>query len=131
MSRRSYGTGSLDERPDRNGRLTFYGRWRSNGRRYNRVVGPKRTAGHADGLTRPQAEARLREIIAATLDAAAAGTSGRVDLTIEALHERYVAPKKSSRRLRDASRAQYRDAERRRQRLPNRVQVATLGSRAR
>lgn len=39
------------------------GRWRQDGRRVNRRVGPKRAPGAAEGLTRKQAEAELRELI--------------------------------------------------------------------
>jgi integrase len=61
--RRSYGTGSLYVRADRNGRETWYGHWRVNGRQLKRRVGPKRVAGSRDGLTRPQAEAELRRLM--------------------------------------------------------------------
>jgi integrase len=63
-ARRSYGTGRLYTRADRNGRETWYGKWHVNGRRVNRKVGPKRAAGGRDGLTRAQAEAQLRRLIA-------------------------------------------------------------------
>jgi integrase len=58
-TRRTYGTGSLYER---NG--AWVGHWRSNGRQIKRQVGPVRN-GKA-GLTRPQAEAALRAMIATT-----------------------------------------------------------------
>lgn len=61
--RRSYGTGQLYVRTDANGRETYYGRWRDGGRRINRRIGPKRPRGSGDGLTRTQAEERLREMI--------------------------------------------------------------------
>ena len=57
MARRSYGTGSLIVRRDANGRETWHGKWRTNGRQVMRRVGLKRTEGARDGLTRPQAEA--------------------------------------------------------------------------
>jgi hypothetical protein len=63
-SRRSYGTGSLIVRTDSTGRETWYGKWRSHGRQVMRRVGPKRAAGSRAGLTRTQAEAKLRQLIA-------------------------------------------------------------------
>ena len=60
MARRSYGSGSLVVRADANGSETWYGLWRSGGRRVKRSLGPKRTPGSRDGLTRTQAEAELR-----------------------------------------------------------------------
>lgn len=52
-----------------------------------RKVGDVRTPGRADGLTRPQAEARLRELMATTV----APKSARTPLTIQRLHDRYAA----------------------------------------
>src|SRR5215217_3268293 len=63
-ARRSYGTGSLFERADSAGRETWYGQWHSNGRRVKRRIGPKRADGARDGLTRSQAEAELRRLMA-------------------------------------------------------------------
>lgn len=60
MSRRSYGTGRLWARADKNGRETWYGSWHVGGRRVKRRIGPKRSHGASDGLTRVQAEAELR-----------------------------------------------------------------------
>lgn len=58
MGRRIKGTGHLYER---NG--TYYGRWRaSNGRQFNRRVGPVRTTGSRDGLTRSEAEREFRRM---------------------------------------------------------------------
>ena len=65
-SRRSYGTGSLYVRKDSTGRETWYGKWHSNGRRVKRAIGPKRVDGSRDGLTRAQAEAELRRLMAET-----------------------------------------------------------------
>jgi hypothetical protein len=56
MARRSYGSGSLVVRADANGAETWYGLWRTGTRRVKRALGPKRTAGSRDGLTRKQAE---------------------------------------------------------------------------
>jgi integrase len=58
-SRRAYGSGSL--RPE-NG--SWYGRWRTAaGGNANRRVGPMRTPGTKDGLTKKQAERKLREMM--------------------------------------------------------------------
>lgn len=62
-TRRSYGTGSLFFRTDKAGRETWYGMWRVNGRQIKRKVGPKRTEGNRDGLTRAQAETELRRLM--------------------------------------------------------------------
>ncbi|MGI8439859.1 MAG: tyrosine-type recombinase/integrase [Thermoleophilaceae bacterium] len=62
--RRSYGAGRLYTRTDLNGRETFYGSWWIDGRRVNRRLGLKRTPGERDGLTRAQAEAELRRLMA-------------------------------------------------------------------
>ncbi len=65
-SRRGHGAGSLYVRQLASG-PTYYGRWRTtDGRRHNSVVGPVRTPSYADGLTKREAEAKLRELIAAT-----------------------------------------------------------------
>ena len=56
-ARRSYGTGSLYVRTDKNGRETWYGHWRADGGQLKRRIGPKRAEGSRDGLTRTQAEA--------------------------------------------------------------------------
>jgi hypothetical protein len=59
MARRAYGSGSIIER-----RGDYYGKWRVDGRQVFRRIGPKRTRGEADGLTKSQAETRLREMMA-------------------------------------------------------------------
>ncbi len=62
--RRSPGTGSLLVHRDKAGRETFYGKWTAiGGRQIKRRIGPKRTTGNRDGLTRRQAEAELRQLI--------------------------------------------------------------------
>lgn len=64
--RRGHGAGSLYVRQLASG-PTYYGRWRTaDGQRHNSVVGPVRTPSYADGLTKTMAEAKLRELIAAT-----------------------------------------------------------------
>ena len=57
-ARRSYGSGSLTERAG-----VYYGRWHDGGRRVQRRIGPVRTPHKPDGLTKTQAEARLRDLI--------------------------------------------------------------------
>ena len=59
-ARRAYGSGSLYERDG-----VWYAKWRIDGRQVKRKVGPRRSRGGSDGLTRAQAEARLRELMAA------------------------------------------------------------------
>src|SRR3954469_10901298 len=56
--RRAYGTGHLHAKHG-----TWYGRWRtSDGRRLNRRLGPVRSVGEADGLTRREAERQFRRV---------------------------------------------------------------------
>ncbi|HTU29775.1 MAG TPA: tyrosine-type recombinase/integrase [Solirubrobacteraceae bacterium] len=56
--RRDYGTGTLLVIGS-----SWYGMWReADGRRVKRKLGAARTAGKADGLTKPQAEERLRKL---------------------------------------------------------------------
>jgi integrase len=58
VPKRSYGTGQLYEKSG-----SYYGRWRTSaGRRLNRKVGPVRTPGESDGLTRLQAEREFRRM---------------------------------------------------------------------
>jgi integrase len=57
--RRPHGTGSLLVKGGK-----FYGQWRVNGQLVKRVIGPVRAAGTREGLTKSQAEARLRALIA-------------------------------------------------------------------
>src|SRR4051794_14816651 len=66
MAKRSYGSGRLFVRADGAGRETWYGSWRIGGRRVKRRLGPKRRPATADGLTRTQAEAELRRLMAST-----------------------------------------------------------------
>jgi integrase len=58
MARRSYGTGNLRVR-----RGAWYGQWWIGDRRVQRKLGPKREPGSRHGLTRKQAEARLRHLM--------------------------------------------------------------------
>ena len=56
--KRGYGTGELYEKHG-----SYYGRWRtSDGRKLNRKVGPVRSPGSSDGLTRAKAERAFRNM---------------------------------------------------------------------
>lgn len=57
-TRRSYGTGSLFVY-----RGAWYGQWRVGGRVVKRKVGARREPGGRDGMTRTQAERRLRQLM--------------------------------------------------------------------
>ena len=84
--RRSYGTGSLYVRTDRNDRETWYGYWRTSGREVRRRIGLRRTAALRDGLTRAQAEAELRRLIG---EVKVEPRSGEL-LTVEQAGKRYL-----------------------------------------
>ncbi len=56
--KRQYGTGSVFEK-----RNAWYGQWRVRNRTVTRKLGPIRTPGGRDGLTRKMAEARLRKLM--------------------------------------------------------------------
>ena len=60
--KRAYGSGSVIELSG-----AFYGKWRINGRQVMRKLGPCRRPGTRDGLTRSQAEARLRQLMTQTV----------------------------------------------------------------
>jgi integrase len=60
-NRRPHGTGNVFEKGDR-----WYGQWYVRGKRTKKSLGPIRKPGSREGLTRAMAEARLRELIAAT-----------------------------------------------------------------
>lgn len=57
-ARRPHGTGSLIER---NG--AYFGKWRVGDRQVKRKIGPVRTPHRPDGMTKTQAEARLRDLM--------------------------------------------------------------------
>ena len=60
ITRRPYGAGSLYARGD-----VWYAHWRADGGlQVKRRVGPMRVEGSREGLTRRQAEAELRRLIA-------------------------------------------------------------------
>ena len=86
-TRRSYGTGSLYVRKDKNGRETWYGHWRAHGRQHKRRIGPKRADGTREGLTKSDAEKELRRLIAET----PAPKSVTSRLTLEEAAPRYLA----------------------------------------
>lgn len=77
-ARRSYGTGNLYVRIDAGGRERWYAQWWSGDRRLKRSIGPKRADGTRDGLTRSQAEAELRRLMADVKPVPVAGE--RLDL---------------------------------------------------
>jgi integrase len=84
---RPRGTGQLYEREDAQGQRTWYGRWHDGaGRRPKRRIGLVKTRG-TPGLTRREAEARLRELIS-TSTMAGPQLGERVDVVVAA--ERYV-----------------------------------------
>src|SRR5690348_14910546 len=60
-ARRAYGTGSIVTRGD-----NYYGKWRVGNRQIMRKLGPVRKVGTSTGLTKAQAEARLRKLISET-----------------------------------------------------------------
>jgi integrase len=67
---RRYGEGRVYVRQEASGAESFYGRWYTpSGKRVHRKLGPKRSAGNADGLTVKQASAELRRRIDADLAA--------------------------------------------------------------
>jgi integrase len=83
-TRRPYGAGSLYAR-----RGVWYAHWRADGgRQVKRRVGPMRVEGSREGLTRSQAEAELRRLIAETKPVRM--TAGDA-LTMAELGRRYLA----------------------------------------
>jgi integrase len=79
-SRRSYGTGRLYQKSG-----AWYGRWRIDGQRVNRKLGPARQPGTRGGLTKAQAEAEMRR---QTEAATAARSHER--LSVEEVGERLI-----------------------------------------
>ncbi len=86
VSRRSYGTGSLWEREDSAGHVSWYGQWRANGVQVKRRIGPKRMEGERDGLTRRAAEAEMRRLMAEVRPS----TPTLEALTIREVGDRYL-----------------------------------------
>jgi integrase len=60
-ARRTYGTGSIVTRGE-----NYYGKWRVGNRQVMRKIGPVRKVGTSSGLTKAQAEARLRKLMGET-----------------------------------------------------------------
>jgi integrase len=100
---RGYGSGGLTQRDG-----VWYGSWRvgPERRRVSRKVGAVRTRSCADGLTKAQAEARLRELMA---QVSAEDVSPRDDrrrpgaLTIGELAEAYIAHAREHRGLKEGT----------------------------
>jgi integrase len=85
--KRSYGTGSLFEKKDSAGRVSYYGQWRRGDQQIKRRLGPKRLEGTREGLSKTQAETLLRKLMAEVQPPA----RKPVDvLTIGELGERYL-----------------------------------------
>jgi hypothetical protein len=83
--KRAYGTGTLSLKD-----VVWWARWWTrDGRRPNRKLGPARSAGRRDGLTKKQAEQMLRELIAS--GNAGVRSRGRDDPTIAQLGEALIA----------------------------------------
>lgn len=106
-AKRAYGSGSIIER-----RGDYYGKWRADGRQVWRLLGPKRTRGESDGLTRAQAEARLRELMAAhstqaTEAARKAKAASRPKRTIADLSALYLAHAREHRGLKSTTLGDY------------------------
>jgi integrase len=78
--RRTHGTGSIIERG-----VNYYGQWRVDGRLVKRKLGQKRMPGTREGLTKAQAEARLRSLMQ---EVTAARPAERV--TVEEAGQRYI-----------------------------------------
>ena len=95
-SRRSVGSGSIVTRTAKCGRVTYLGKWRVDGRQVQRKLGLARSAHDADGLTKVQAEARLRELMADTAIQAPAETRRTLtevcDLYVEGMRKRGKKP---------------------------------------
>lgn len=86
-AKRAYGSGSIYEHHG-----AWYGRWRPQpgAPQLKRKLGPKRTRGGRDGLTRSEAEARLREQMAIEATSAAADARQAGAYTVAQLGELYV-----------------------------------------
>jgi integrase len=73
MSRRPYGSGSLITVTRADGKRTHYGKFRdASGRQIKRFIGPVRSPHEPDGLTKSQAESRLRDLMESTTASAPA-----------------------------------------------------------
>jgi integrase len=85
--RRAPGMGSLIVLRDGLGKETWHGKWSVDGIQIKRRVGPKRKAGTREGLTRAQAEKKLRELMATVEPTRPVSDA----LTISDLGQRYLA----------------------------------------
>lgn len=105
-ARRAYGSGSLFESDG-----VWYGKWRVNGRQVKRRIGPKRTRGEADGLTKAQAEARLRELFAEVaagdVKHASSATRRPHAYTVEELGDLFIAHAREHRGLKETTLTDY------------------------
>ena len=88
--RRPPGSGSLLLRRDKAGRETWYGKWRVGERQVMRTIAARREPGSSHGLTRTQAEAELRQLIAEDT-----GTYSEERLNLEDLSPRFLAHKET------------------------------------
>jgi integrase len=79
VARRSYGTGSLFLRRDEGEPLVWYGKWWVRGRQVKRRIGLARRPGSREGLTRAQAERKLRRKMEADVPNFAPGESRMVE----------------------------------------------------
>lgn len=84
--RRSYGSGSLYERRDAAGVVHWYGRFYIGAKQIKRAIGPKRAPGSREGLTRTEAERRLRRL----MDETRATSTAHERLTLAEAGERYL-----------------------------------------
>ena len=87
-TRRAYGTGSLFTTTQADGSSVYYGKFRdTSGQQVKRRIGPVRTPHQPDGMTKSQAEARLRDLIA-NVQAAAPVEHAR---TLEAAADAWIS----------------------------------------
>jgi len=90
--RRAYGSGALLKQTDKAGRTSYYGKWRgAGGVQVKRKLGAARAPGTADGLTKAQAEARLRELIAQSAEEARNAPAKPSGRTLGEVGETYIA----------------------------------------
>jgi len=83
--RRSYGSGSLIAVTRADGSRSYYGKFRdASGRQVKRRIGPVRSPHEPDGLTKSQAEARLRDLMTTASTAAPAERARTFGATAEA-----------------------------------------------
>lgn len=98
MQKRSYGSGSIIER-----RGSYYGKWHVDGKPIWRKLGPTRST-RPDGLTRKQAEAKLRELMATVKVEAAAPKSSP---TIAELVDAYIDYGRNHKGLKESTLDEY------------------------